>query len=67
MPTILEVVVFGLTPRIQLLAVGLDVFRDVFKIYYDPLGGRNHPLIRGGIAILFLESTELVVNSSKGL
>ena len=66
-PTVLKVIVLGLAPRVQLFAVGLGVFRDVFKVYYDPLGGRDHPLIRGGVAILFLEGTELVVNSGECL
>ena len=64
--TVLNVFSLSLTPHVQFLAVCLGIFRNVIKVHHDPLGGRNHPLIRGGVSILFLEGTELMIKSGQG-
>lgn len=64
--TILKVIGLSLAPHVQLLAIGFHVLRDAIEIHYDPLGGRNQPLIRSGVTILLPESAELVVDGCEG-
>ena len=59
--TILKIIGLGLAPHVQLLAAGLGVPGNVIVVHYDPFGSRNQPLIRSGVSILLLKSTELVV------